>query len=571
MFVAIVKSKHSGKEYESALVRETYREDGKVKARTIAKLTGLPLGAIHAVDLALRGAKPVDPKEAFVVTRSKPYGHVEAVLAAVEALGLAKLLGTVPSRERDIVLALVVTRILKPTSKIGSLRSWDDSPLLDLLGLGEVSKHEVFAALDWLEAAQDRIQKKLVQRHLALGQDALVDLSSSYFTGEKAAYAKLGYSRDGKRGTLQVNYALATNHIGCPLSIQAYPGNTIDCTTLLDQLDTLRKAGAENITLIGDRGMVSGKNIEALNAQGNHWISAVPTPALRKLIQDGFVQVGLFDDYGLASFFDPKHPGERFIVCCNPLLRDRRRHKREALLQATEAELAKVLAKVQKGKLTAPGEIGIAAGAPLKTYKVQKHFKVAISEGQLSFERNTTSISEEEALDGIYVVRTNLPEGPQATDEMVVLRYKQLIQVEQAFGSIKGELEVRPIHHRLEERIRAHLFLCMLAYYVTWHLKRAWKPLLFSDEGLPPRLEREPVAPTKSSPAGKAKKATLKREDGQVVHSWSSLLDHLETRVQNTCEVAESKVKGVSFELLTTPTQIQHEALSLAKAIQPGV
>lgn len=567
MHIVTTRRDYKGKIYESHLLQHSYREDGKVKHETLANLSHLPLHIIQTVRAQLRGATLVPADDIFTITSSVPHGHVQAVLATFKRLDLDKLLSSTSCRERDLVLAMVAARILCPDSKLATTRTWHASTLAAELGVADATETDLYAAMDWLVDRQPRIEKKLAKRHIQDGDLALYDLSSSYFEGECCPLAVLGYSRDGKRGTLQVNYGLLTDRRGCPVAITVYPGNTTDSTTVLDQVGKLKNDfGLKDIGLVGDRGMITEVQIQAMRGKLD-WVTALRTGALRKLADAGFVQLGLFDESNLFAFTHDDFPGERLVACRNPVLGRRRAHKRESMLVATEAELTKVAGMVEKGKLHGQDAIGVRVGKVVNKYKMAKHFSLDIQDDAFSFTRDATTVENEATLDGLYVVRTSLPEAKVSDDE-VVRSYKFLTQVERAFRTMKGlDLLVRPIYHRLEERVKSHFFICMLAYYVEWHMKEAWRELLFCDEDQEAKTDRDPVAPAERSATARKKVQSRKLADGTACHSFRTLLQELSTVVRNVCRRKQATEAEPSFTMTTTLNPKQQRAIELLEAM----
>ena len=484
--------------YTAHLLRRSYREGGKVKKQTIANLSHLPDEVIELVRAALRGERFVAAGEAFQIERSLPAGHIEAALAMAGRLDLARRLERSRSRERDLSLAMIIQRVVAPGSKLAMSRVFSQSTLASELSIEGADEDELYAALDWLLARQGRIEQALARRHLAGATLVLYDVSSSYFEGRSCPLARLGYSRDGRRGTLQVVYGLVCAPDGCPVAVEVFEGALHDDKTLPAQIDKLKQRfRLQAVIVVSDRGMVTKANLALLRAtDGAGWITALRAPQVKKLVRDGALQLSLFDEQNLAEIAADDYPGERLVVCRNPLVAEERARKREELLQATERALSEIAKRVEQGTLAGAAEIGLAVGPALKRWRVGKHFQIEIADTSFVYRRKQDQIETEAALDGIYVLRTSVPEAELEAPD-VVRAYKQLKEVERAFRTLKGPLELRPIHHRLEDRVKAHVFLCMLAYYLTWHLRRAWKPLLFDDEQ-PPR-QPDPVAKARRS------------------------------------------------------------------------
>jgi hypothetical protein len=549
------------REYSSTLLRRSYREDGKVKKETLANLSHLPPEVIELIRGALRGVRYIPAGEAFAIERSLPAGHVAAALGMARRLELARLIDRQPSRERDLVLAMICQRVIAPASKLATSRLLSLSTLADELAVAGAGEDELYRALDWLGERQQRIEDRLARRHLKEGELVLYDVSSSYFEGRACPLARLGYSRDGKRGTLQIIYGLLCDKDGRPVSVEVFDGNLHDQATVPAQIEKLRRRfSLSSVVLVCDRGMVTKANIELLGQQGVGFITALKAPQVAKLARDGELQLSLFDEQNLAEITSVDYPGERLIVCRNPLVAAERSRKREELLAATEAALTQIAERVERGTLTGAAPIGLAVGAIANHWKVKKHLDIQITETTLGFARKTTQIEAEAALDGFYILRTsaNADELPAAD---VVRSYKQLKTVERGFRTLKGpELEIRPIHHHLPDRVRAHVFLCTLAYYLTWHLLQAWAPLLFTDED--PSPSPDPVAKATRSPQALAKAQTKHNPDGQPLHSYKSLLTELATQTRNTIRLSGTQA---TFDKLSQPTAIQTRALQLVE------
>jgi len=544
--------------YTAHLLRRSYREGGKVKKETLANLSHLPEEVIELIRGALRGQRYVAADEALRVERSLPAGHVQAALLMARRLELARLLDRAPSRERSLSLAMIVQRLLGPGSKLAMSRAFSQSTLAAELGVEDADEDELYRALDWLLARQERIEAALARRHLEEGTLVLYDVSSSYFEGRCCPLAQLGYSRDGRRGTLQVVYGLLCDKRGCPVAVEVFAGSLHDDKTLPVQLAKLRaRFGLASVIVVSDRGMVTKANLALLRAAaGAAWITALKAPQVKKLVTEGALQLSLFDEHNLAEIAADDYPGERLVVCRNPLVAAERTRKRDDLLQATERALAEIQQRVVQGTLTGEAAIGIAVGEVWNRWRMRKHFQLEITDSSLSFTRKSEQIAAEAALDGIYVLRTSVDEQTLSMPD-VVRAYKQLKEVERAFRTLKGPLELRPIHHRLEDRVKAHVFLCMLSYYLAWHLRQACKPLLFDDEQPPP--QPDPVAKAHRSAAAEQKARTKRTTTGERCHSLSTLLDELATRTRNTLRLHA----GASFYQLTQPTDTQERALTL--------
>jgi len=565
--VAKITNTHKGVIYTSYYLRRTFRQDGKVKHETLGNLSDLPPHVIELISRSLKGEIFIPAADTFRITRSLPHGHVEAVLAMIKKLGLDSLIASRPSRQRDLVLAMIAERILFPCSKLATTRHWQDTTLAEQLHVQDADEQELYAAMDWLLGRQVAIEAKLARRHLAEGGLVLYDVSSSYYEGETCPLARYGHDRDGSTGRPIIVYGVLTDADGRPVSVQAYPGNTGDPTTVPDQVEKLAKQfGLSRIVLVGDRGMLTQTQISMLKEYpGLGWISCLRSGAIRDLLDEGHLNRSAFDRVNLAEIHSPDFPGERLIACYNAALAEQRRLKREELLAATEATLVKLARGVAR-RTKAPlseAEIGMKAGRVIARYKMAKHFRLIIREGVLEWTRAEESIQQEKLLDGIYVIRTSEPSERLSTEDSI-RSYKRLSLVERMFRCLKGlDLLVRPIHHRLEPRVRAHLLICMLAYYVEWHLRQVWKPLLFEDEELEQdRDRRDPVAAAQPSPSVRRKKAKRETADHLPVHSLRTLLAHLGTRCRNTCQVI-SDLSGTTFAQLTELDPVQREALHL--------
>jgi len=563
MHVARVRRVHKGKEYVSVLLRQSYREDGKVKHRTLASLTGLPPAAIEALERTLRGETLVPLEAAVRIVRSLPHGHVAAVLAMLRGLGLERLLDRRPSRQRDLAVALIVARLLAPASKLATARGLGATTLAAELDIEGATEDELYDALDWLLERQPAIERALARRHLTPGGLVLLDVSSTWLEGRCCPLAAHGYSRDHRPDRPQVVFGLLTDAEGCPVAVEAFRGNTADPATLEAQLDKLRDTfGLTDIVLVGDRGMLTQARIERLAEIGGiGWVSALRAPAIRSLVKEGSLQLSLFDERDLVEIASPDFPGERLVVCRNPVLAAERARKRDELLSATEADLARIAASVAAGRLRREAAIGVRVGGVKDRHHMAKHFELHIGEGTFRYHRLEEGITAEAALDGLYVIRTSL--GPERLDGPgVVLAYKRLSQVERDFRALKTSgLQVRPVHHWREDRVRGHLFLCLLAAYVRWHLERAWAPLLFRDEAPPVRSDA--VAPPERSAAARAKDAGHRTPEGLPVHDFGGLLTELGTLTRNRV-LLDGAAEEAALEILAEPTPLQARALELA-------
>jgi hypothetical protein len=553
----------------TVLLRESYREGNKVGKRTLANLSSLAAAQIEAIRAALRG-EPLQPAaQRFEAIASRAYGHVQAVALSMLRLGLASLLASKHCVERDLVLAMVASRILAPHTKLATTRWWHTTTLAEDFGVADADENDLYAAMDWLLMHQDTIQKKLATRHLSAGGLVLYDLSSSYFEGSCCPLAKLGYNRDGKRGLLQINYGLLTDARGCPVAVSVYEGNVTDSKTLMPQIKRLREDfGIEQLVMVGDRGMIASKAIDELRqTEGIDWITALRSVSIRVLVEQGHLQLGLFDERNLIELSSPDYPGERLLACRNPELARLRAYKREQLLCATELNLTKIKARVDATKLSGRDKIGLRVGKVINQYKVAKHFELTIGDNAFTFARKQEHIVAEALLDGIYIVRTSVS-AAQMDSAQCVRNYKSLANVERAFRSLKTvDLKVRPIHHRTAERVRAHIFLCMLAYYVEWHMREAWRELMFADVDTQAKAVRDPVAPAKRSKAALDKVASHTLDDGTSAHSFSTLMAELATIVRNTCRTPNAAPDTPTFEVITTPNAKQQRALNLIEHI----
>jgi hypothetical protein len=563
MHVAKIIRKHGGREYTSYLIRRSFREGGRVRHETIANVSKLPPVAIDALARALRGETLVGAADAVTVERSLPAGHVECVLGAAARLGFARLFDRSRSRERDLCLAMVCQRVICPGSKLEMTRLIGQSTLASELGVAGADEDELYAAMDWLCERQQRIEDRLAARHLEGATLVLYDLSSSYFEGRHCPLAALGYSRDGKRGTLQITYGLLCDPDGRPIAIEVFAGNTTDGQTLAAQIAKLKERfGLAAVIVVCDRGMVTKANIATMGeAEGIGWITALKAPQVKRLVTSGDLQLSLFDEANLAEITSDLFPGERLVVCRNPLVAAERTRKRSELLAATERELEAIAQRVAKGSLRGAAAIGLAVGPAVKRYRMAKHYELEITDDRLSFTRKQAEIAAEAALDGIYVLRTSAPTEQLASAD-VVRSYKSLARVERAFRSFKGPLEIRPIGHRLEDRVRAHVFICMLAYYLSWHLREAWAELLFKDEC--PASPADPVAKAERSTAAATKAASKRTKDGHPCHNFESLIAELGLRTRNTIRLQGS---DASFDQLTEPSALQARALELIASI----
>ena len=654
MYIATIPNRNSP---PAILLRESYREQGKVKSRTLANLSSLPAPAVEILRRSLRGENLISTDAFEIVENGSPaHGHVDAVMRAMSRLGFSRLVCSRRSRQRDLVIAMVAARILEPQSKLATTLWWSDTTLPEILNVSDTDEDDLYDAMDWLLERQGSIENKLARRHLKNDALALYDLTSSYFEGQTCPLAALGHNRDGKKGKLQVNYGLLTNRKGIPVAVSVFKGNTGDPKTLMPQVEKMRgEFGIEQFVMVGDRGMLTQKQIDALHdIDGVDWIGALRPEAIKKLIANGGIQMGLFDERNLFELKHPDFPDERLIACRNVDLAYRRAAKRESLLQATAKELDKVRGMVWRGRLNGKKEIdarvrailkkykigkyykvdiredgfncevkkdeliaeitakskgkqkliekrlkrsechiesiakqlkklsrkvdrgtlygqdkiGVRVGKVINKYKVGKHFDLDICDNDFSFKINREKVNQEAALDGIYIVRTSLPKERMDANE-TVRSYKLLSQAERAFRSFKTvDLMVRPIRHRVENRVRAHIFLCMLAYYVQWHMMEAWRPLLYADEDQKAKGLRDPVAPAKRSDPALAKVRTRQLDDGSRVYSFRSLLGHLAAIVRATCRCSGEKDTSSTFTMSTSPNPKQQKALDLLQRIR---
>ena len=566
MHVVTTRRQHGERVYETHLLRRSFREDGKVKNQTLANLSHLPAPALLAVKASLRGQVLVGADEAVEITRSLPHGHVAAVLAQAQALGLPALLGPA-GRQRDLAFALIVARVCRPASKLATTRWWADTTLAHDLGVADASTDEVYAALDWLVGQQDSIEAKLARRHLTGPANpdrlALFDLSSSWMTGSHCPLAARGYSRDGKKGLPQIEYGLLTDPAGRPVAVRVFAGNTADpaaFSLIATQLrDTFK---LRDMVLVGDRGMITSARIEQLRELGGFgWVTSLRAPAIAALAaENGPLQMTLFDQTNLVEIAHPDFPGERLIACRNPALAAERARKRLALLEATDLQLSAITAAVQAGRLTGAGKIGIRIGKVLGRYKMAKHYQLTITDSTFTFARDQTAIDTEAAMDGLYVIRTSVS-TEQMNPGTVVATYKSLSHVERDFRSLKAiDLDLRPIRHYTQTRVRAHVFLCTLAAYLVWHLRQAWAPLTFTDENRPEPAD--PVASARRSAAADRKAATKTTSDDLPVHDFPTLLDHLATLTRNQIRYLAVHDQPV-VEQLALPTPTQRRAFQL--------
>ncbi|MGH9454362.1 MAG: IS1634 family transposase [Terriglobia bacterium] len=566
MYIETVPNRNSP---PAILLREGWREGGKTRKRTLANLSHWPKPKIDTLRRLLRDETLVSPEDLFTTRQTVPHGQVEALLNMIRRLGLESVIASQPSRQRDLVVAMIAQRLISPTSKLGTTREWHTTSLAEELGVEEATEDDLYQAMDWLLERKERIEKKLAGRHLREGGLVLYDVTSSSYEGRTCPLAQFGHNRDGERALPIIVYGVMADGEGRPVAVEVYAGNTGDSTTVADQVKTLRERfGLKRVVLVGDRGMLTQPQIDKLKQHsGLGWITALTSGAIRELVETGALQLSLLDEKNLAEITSPDYPGERLMVCHNPLLEEERKRKREALLAATEKSLAKIgqeAARRKKKPLTA-AEIGVKVGKVLGRYKVGKHFDCQIGEGSFAWSRRQDSIEQEAQLDGIYVLRTSEP-AERLSAEDTVRSYKSLAEVERAFRCLKGiDLLVRPIRHRTEDRVPAHIFLCLLAYYVEWHLRRAWAPLLFEDEERPEeRKRRDPILPAKPSASAQAKKRSHETMDGFPVHSFETLLSELASRAKVTYELQREDSK-LTFRQVPEPTPLQARAYELIR------
>jgi transposase len=563
--VATTKRVYKGKTYVTHLLRRSIRKGKTVTHETLGNLSHLPEQLIEIIKRSLKGETFVPAAEAFRITCTRPHGHVEAVLTMIRKLGVDELIASKPSPPRDLVIAMIAERLLFPSSKLAHTRHWHGTTLAEELDVAYATEDHLYEAMDWLLKRQGAIEKRLARRHLGEGALVLYDVTSSYYEGKTCPLARFGYDRDGKTGCPIIVYGVLTDADGRPVAVQVYPGNTADPKTVPDQVEALAKRfGLSRVVLVGDRGMLTQTQIDVLKKHpGLGWISALRSGAIRRLLADGHLVKKDLEVERLAEISSPEFPGERLVACYNRQLAEQRRHKRQELLAATQAELEALAASV--GQTETAADIGVRAGKIINHYKMAKHFTLTIRDGHLGWARKNDTIQKEEILDGIYVIRTSEP-AKRLTAADGVRSYKRLALVEQSFRCLKGiDLLVRPIHHRTAERVRAHIFLCVLAFYVEWHLRQAWEPLLFEDEELAvDRRRRDPVLPAKPSQSARVKKKTHLTPTGLPVQSFRTLLAHLGTRSRNTCAVTTDP-NQTTFYQVTETDALQAEALRLIK------
>lgn len=570
MHVAKISRRHGEREYNSYLVRRSIREGRRVRHETVANVSGLPPEAIEALTLALKGVRLVPAGEAFEIVASRKHGHVDAVLTAARRLGLARLLDREPSRERDLCVAMIAGRVLDPGSKLACTRQLDACTLGEELGVGGAVHDDLYGAMDWLLERQDAIEGRLARRHLKDGQLALYDVSCSYFEGRSCPLARFGYDHgSGKRGRMQVEYGLLCDPDGRPVAIECFEGSLKDSKTLPSQVNKLeQRFGLRRVIVVTDRGIGTKENVTLLSETAEFaFITALKAPQVRALVKDGCLQLSMFDELNLAEIACEKlYPAQRLVVCRNPLVAQERARKRQDLLAGTEKDLGELKRRVEAGTLQGQAEIGLAVGAVCNRYKVKKHFQVNITDDTLTYEPKQQQIAQEAELDGIYVIRSGRIDPDQLTAAGIVRAYKQLKEAEKGFGGLKGPLEVRPIHHRLEDRVRSHLLICMLAEYLRWHLRHAWAELLFQDDN--PASNTDPVAKATRSLQATRKAGRRRTPQQEPCHTIESLFDELENRSRNTIRVTGSQA---TFSQLSIPTELQARALALINERVPQI
>ena len=564
MYIDMVPNRKSP---PAVLLRESYREGGKVLKRTLANLSALPMEQVELLKKSLKGEQLYSAEDLFKVVRNIPHGHVQAVLGTIKHIGLDKTIYSQRTRQRDLIIGMITERLIYGCSKLATVRHWHTTTLAQELGVEDANEDELYEAMDWLLEKQNRIEEKLAKRHLHEGAAIFYDVTSSYYEGRTCPLAQFGHSRDGKKGRPIIVYGVMTDREGRPVAADVYPGNTGDPSTVADQVEKLRnRFGLEKLVLVGDRGMLTQTQIKKNRSYpGIGWVSALRAGQVRQLANGGSLQMSLFDDHNLAEIQDPQYPGERLVVCYNPLLAEERRRKREDLLEATKSLLSKVVAQVNRRTRTPmPKEqIGLKVGRVLYRYKMGKHFRVTIKQGHFSYKIREDSIQKQQELDGIYVIRTSESSRNLSRDD-VVRTYKNLAEVERVFRTMKGvDIRVRPIRHRSEDRVRAHIFICLLAYYVEWYMRKSLRPMLFEDEQREKvRAKRNPVLPAKPSPSAQKKKSKRVTKDGFPVHSFDTLLAELGTLCRNVCR-AKNQPSGQTFTMITDPTPLQGKALNL--------
>ena len=559
MHVVTTRRHYKDRVYETHLLRRSFREGGQVRNETLANLSHLPAATIELIRRSLRGETFVAAADAFTIERSRPHGHVAAVWAMARKLGLPGLLGPA-ARQRDLAVALIVARACKPSSKLATTRWWADTTLAPDLHIATADTDDVYQAMDWLVSQQPAIEQRLARRHLTPGGLVLYDVSSSWLEGRTCPLAAFGYSRDGKRGKPQIVYGLVTDPDGRPVAVNVFGGDTGDPTAFAATVETVTtQLGLDRVVLVGDRGMITSARVDALRERGDmDWITALRAPAVKRLAAHGAIQLSLFDQTNLAEIAHPDYPDERLVVCRNPALGADRARKRGELLAATDAALDKIVAAVQAGRLKDAGKIGVRVGRVVNRYKLAKHYTLDIAKGRFAYAHDQAAIGAEAALDGVYVLRTSVTTNTLDAPG-VVTAYKRLAGVERDFRSLKTvDLDVRPVHHRLEDRVKGHLLVCMLAAYLVWHLRQAWAPLCYTDEHPPGR--DDPVAPARRSPAAQRKTSRHTTDTGDIAHSFGTLIDHLACLSRDDITLRDT---GAKIQKLAEPTPTQQHAFDL--------
>ncbi len=562
LYVADIRKRYKGKEYCSHLVRRSYREGGKVNQDTISNITHLPAETRELIRQSLKGRVLVPVDEAFETINSRAHGHVLAIRKTISDLGLLKIIASTNSRQRKIIEALLIARIINPQTKLSTNRWWHTTTIPELLDIEDADVDEIYEAMDWLLKRQPKIEKALADKHLEEGGLVLYDASSSYYEGTKCSLAQRGYNRDKKKGKRQIVYGLMTNHEGCPVAIEVYPGNTVDSATIKEQICALKKRfGLSQVVLAGDRGMLTQVQIDKLKEmEGIDWVGALRSTSIKRLLSQGEIQLSLFDESNLMEISSPDYPQERLVVCRNPYLAEDRKRTREQLLTATEKSLDTLAKRVASGRLVQESKIGEALGRVVSKHKMAKHFECTIGPARFSYQRKEQNIADEAASDGLYVIRTSVAEEKWAK-ESVVLGYKSLSRVERGFRTLKGvDLRIRPIHHWLNDRVKTHIFICFLAYYIEWHMRQTWKSMIFDDEYPGAHEGGSPVLPALRSEHALQKARTQKRENGMVVHSFQTLLAELST-IQCNANWIPAIPEIPVFYQYTKPNEIQKEAL----------
>lgn len=563
LYVAHIKREYKDKTYTSHLIRRSYRDGKKVKQKTIANISPLPETLREIISKSLKGEMFVLATEALEISRSRAHGHVAAIRKVYEDLDMDNLISNISSKERDLIKAMIISRVINAQTKLATTRSWHDSSLAEILNVEDADEDELYSAMDWLLKRQPEIEKKLAERHLKEGSLCLYDVSSSYYEGSCCSLASYGHNRDRKKGKAQITYGLMVDTQGRPVSVRVYEGNTPDTRTATDLLEKIKgDFGLKHFVFVGDRAMITYARANELKKHGIDFISALRASQVKKLVESGNLQLSLFDERDLAEIKSPDYANERLIVCKNPYLADERKKNRQELLKKSEEAFSSLALRVASGRLKEEAKIGQALGKVANKYKMAKHFIFEIGPSKFSYKKNQEKIEQEAALDGIYVIRTSVAASQlEATD--VLLSYKRLSLAESAFRTLKGiDIKIRPIHHRLEERVRAHIFLCMLSYYLEWHLRRAWASMLFDDEHPGAHEKNSPVLPAIRSEGALKKVNTKRADDGSVVHSFKSLMSKLSSVVLNDVRIP-AMPKIDSFRVITKPDITQKKAFDL--------